>query len=89
MSVRGPCWSATPAGSATGTGNVVINAGTLSSGTGNVGIISGAVLPGTGAMAITPGGGGHVGTLTLGGLTTNASVDDQLRPHHARRQRPT
>jgi autotransporter-associated beta strand protein len=60
-------------GSATGTGNVLINNGTLSSGTGNSGVIAGQVLPGSGVMAITPGGVGAYGTLTVGGLTTNAN----------------
>jgi autotransporter-associated beta strand protein len=61
------------AGSATGPGVVTINNGTLSSGTGNAGIIAGAVVPGTGAMAITPGGNGTYGTLTVGGLSTNSN----------------
>jgi autotransporter-associated beta strand protein len=56
-------------GSATGSGNVTLNSGTLASG--SVGSISANVIAGTGAHTIAPGGVGSIGTLTLGGLTTS------------------
>jgi fibronectin-binding autotransporter adhesin len=59
-------------GSATGTGNVVLNSGVLASGV--QGIISGSVLAGSGSATIAPGGVGSVGTLSVGGLTTSSST---------------
>ncbi len=59
-------------GSATGTGNVTLAAGTLASGP--VGIIGGNVIAGGTAHTIAPGGIGSIGTLTLGGLTTNSNT---------------
>ncbi len=59
---------ANTAGSATGTGNITLNGGTL---LGN-GTISGTVLGGSGNHTINPGTVGTVGTLTLGGLSTNS-----------------
>ena len=62
-------------GSATGTGNVTLNGGTLAGSAGAGGSIGGAVLGGTGPHIIAPGAGlspGTFGTLTLNnGLTTN------------------
>jgi autotransporter-associated beta strand protein len=58
-------------GSATGTGNVILNGGILASGT--TGFISGDVLVGSGSNTIAPGGVGTVGSLTIGGLITTTS----------------
>ena len=57
-------------GSATGAGNLTLNAGTLASGP--MGSISGNVLAGTAAHTIAPGGVGPVGTLSVGGLTSSS-----------------
>jgi len=59
-------------GSATGTGNVVLNSGVLASGA--QGIISGSVLAGSGTSTIAPGGLGSAGTLSVGGLTTTSAT---------------
>ena len=56
-------------GSATGSGNVTLNGGTLASGAGG-GSISGGVLSGSIASTIAPGGIGSVGNLTIGSLST-------------------
>jgi autotransporter-associated beta strand protein len=60
-------------GSATGSGNVVLNGGTLASGT-DGGRIAGAVQAGSGPSTIAPGGVGTVGTLTIGNLVTSSSL---------------
>jgi autotransporter-associated beta strand protein len=60
-------------GSATGSGNVVLNGGIL----GGSGTIAGHVLPGTGAHTIHPGEGlaaNATATLTVGALTTSTST---------------
>jgi autotransporter-associated beta strand protein len=57
-------------GSATGTGNITMNAGILASGP--VGSVSGNVLAGAGSHTIAPGGIGAVGSLTIGGLTSSS-----------------
>jgi autotransporter-associated beta strand protein len=57
-------------GSGTGTGNVILNGGTL----GGTGTIAGTVVAGTGAHTINPGLAGSVGTLTIGGLTTDTAT---------------
>ena len=54
-------------GSATGSGNVTLNGGTLASGSGG-GTISGEVEVGSAASEIAPGGIGSVGKLTIGSL---------------------
>ena len=59
---------ANAAGLATGSGNVTLNGGTLSSGL--VGTIGGTVQAGSGTF-ISPGGDGSIGTLSVGGLTLN------------------
>ncbi len=59
-------------GSATGSGAVTLNGGTLASGV--FGTISGNVIAGTAAHTIAPGGVGSIGTITLGGLTTNSNT---------------
>jgi autotransporter-associated beta strand protein len=61
-------------GSGTGTGNVLLNGGTL----GGTGFISGKVVAGTSAHTINPGLVSSVGTLTVGGLTTNANTTLQF-----------
>jgi fibronectin-binding autotransporter adhesin len=62
---------ANSAGSATGSGNVILNSGTLA-GTASV---AGTVIAGSGPHTISPGAAANsVGTLTLGGLTTNANT---------------
>ncbi len=63
---------ANTSGSATGSGNVTLNAGTLASGP--VGAISGNVMAGSGAHVIAPGGIGSIGTLSVGGVTTSANT---------------
>jgi fibronectin-binding autotransporter adhesin len=57
-------------GSATGSGNVTVNAGTLA--TTAAGAVGATLLGGSAAHVIAPGGVGSVGTLTVGGLTANA-----------------
>ncbi len=57
--------------SSTGTGNVMLNGGVLSSTAGTTSYILGSVLGGTGAHTIAPGGDGTIGTLAVGGLTPN------------------
>ncbi len=56
-------------GSATGSGNVTLNGGTLASATSG-GSISGGVQIGSVASEIAPGGVGSIGPLTIGSLTT-------------------
>jgi autotransporter-associated beta strand protein len=60
-------------GSATGSGTVTLNGGTLTSATSG-GSISGEVEVGTLPSAIAPGGVGSVGTLTLGSLVTASNL---------------
>ncbi len=60
-----------PTASSTGTGNVTLNGGVLSSTAGTTSYILGSVLGGTGAHTIAPGGDGTIGTLAVGGLTPN------------------
>ena len=62
---------ANSSGSATGTGNVTINAGKLASGT--VGTISGSLIAGSGAHFISPGGDGSIGALSVGSLVLNSN----------------
>jgi autotransporter-associated beta strand protein len=57
-------------GSATGSGDITMNNGTLASGA--VGSVAGNVLAGSGAHTIAPGGVGTVGSLTIGGLTSSS-----------------
>jgi fibronectin-binding autotransporter adhesin len=59
---------ANASGSATGSGDVTINQGTLASGT--VGSISGNVLGGTNYHIIAPGGVGSIGKFSIGGLSS-------------------
>jgi autotransporter-associated beta strand protein len=65
-------------GSALGTGNVTMNGGVLASTT--TGTIFGSVLPGSGTYTIAPGGGGSIGTLTIGGWTISNSATLALDP---------
>ena len=58
-------------GSATGSGNVTLNGGTLASAA--TGAISGTVIAGSAAHTIAPGGAGTIGTLGVGALTLNAN----------------
>ena len=60
-------------GSATGSGNVTLNGGSLTT-TAAGATVAGTVLAGSGAHTIAPGGVGPVATLTLGGLTTNSNT---------------
>ncbi len=60
-------------GSATGSGNVTLNGGTLTSAASG-GSISGEVLPGSGPSTIAPGGLGAVGKLTVGSLITASNL---------------
>ena len=60
-------------GSATGSGTVTLNGGTLASGTSG-GSISGGVKAGSGASVIAPGGVGSVGKLTIGSLLTASNL---------------
>ena len=60
-------------GSATGSGNVTLNGGTLASGTGG-GSISGGVRIGSMASEIAPGGIGTTGPLTIGSLITASKL---------------
>ncbi len=60
-------------GSATGSGTVTLNGGTLASSTSG-GSISGAVQVGSVASEIAPGGIGSVGTLTIGSLITTSNL---------------
>jgi fibronectin-binding autotransporter adhesin len=68
--VNGGTLTVTASGSATGTGNVTLNGGSLF---GN-GTISGSVLAGSGPHTINPGGSNSTATLTIGGLSTNANT---------------
>jgi uncharacterized repeat protein (TIGR03803 family)/autotransporter-associated beta strand protein len=61
-------------GSATGSGIVALNGGTLASDPIAGGSISGEVLPGSGASAIAPGSLGSVGKLTVGSLVTASNL---------------
>ncbi|MGA2498791.1 MAG: autotransporter-associated beta strand repeat-containing protein, partial [Tepidisphaeraceae bacterium] len=61
-------------GSATGTGNVILNGGTLASDSVVGGTISGTVVAGTGPHSISPGGDGSIGSLTVGGLTVSSNT---------------
>jgi fibronectin-binding autotransporter adhesin len=61
---------ANSSGSATGTGTVTLNSGTLESA--SSGSISGNVVAGSAAHTIAPGGVGSVGTLSIGGLTSSS-----------------
>ena len=63
---------ANTSGSALGSGNVTLNAGTLASGP--VGSISGNVLAGTVAHIIAPGGVGSIGTLSVGSITSSSNT---------------
>ncbi len=54
-------------GSASGAGAITLAGGTL----GGTGAISGPIMPGGGSHTISPGLAGSMGTLTVGGLTTN------------------
>jgi autotransporter-associated beta strand protein len=67
-------------GSATGSGIVTLDGGTLASDPIAGGSISGEVLPGSGASVIAPGGLGSVGKLTIGSLVTasNLTLDFEL-----------
>ena len=60
-------------GSATGSGSVTLNGGTLASGTSG-GSISGSVQAGSGASEIAPGGVGSIGKLTIGSLLTSSNL---------------
>jgi chondroitin AC lyase len=72
--------AANAAGSATGTGNVTLNGGTLASA--GIGTITGNVVGGTGPFTLAPGGVGTIGDLSVGGLTTSllATLDFDLGP---------
>jgi autotransporter-associated beta strand protein len=61
-------------GSGTGSGNVILNGGTLASDPSAGGSISGEVLPGSGASMIAPGGIGGIGPLTIGSLVTASNL---------------
>jgi uncharacterized repeat protein (TIGR03803 family)/autotransporter-associated beta strand protein len=67
-------------GSATGSGIVTLNAGTLASDPSAGGSIAGEVVPGSAASVIAPGGVGSIGKLTLGSLITasNLALDFDL-----------
>jgi uncharacterized repeat protein (TIGR03803 family)/autotransporter-associated beta strand protein len=67
-------------GSATGSGIVTLNGGTLASDPSAGGSISGEVLPGSAASVIAPGGVGSIGKLTVGSLVTasNLTLDFDL-----------
>ncbi len=60
-------------GSATGSGTVTLNGGTLASGPGG-GSISGVVQIGSVASEIAPGGIGSIGNLTIGSLVTASNL---------------
>ena len=60
-------------GSATGSGTVTLNGGTLASGPSG-GSISGSVVVGSIASEIAPGGIGSIGTLTIGSLLTSSNL---------------
>ncbi len=67
----GAIYATNATGSATGTGPVVLNGGTLG-GTGNFG---GVITAGSGPHTISPGATANtIGTLTAGGLSTNANT---------------
>lgn len=68
----GGLWVTNTTGSATGAGNVTLNGGTL----GGTGIIAGKIVPGSGPHTISPGANtaNSIGTLTVGGLSTNANT---------------
>jgi autotransporter-associated beta strand protein len=59
--------------SSTGTGNVILNAGTLASAVGATSYVAGTVIAGSGAHTIAPGNVGSIGQLNVGGLTLNAN----------------
>ncbi len=59
-------------GSATGTGNVALNGGTLASTA--AGTVTGTVVAGSGANAIAPGGVGSIGLLNAGAITTTSNT---------------
>ncbi len=65
-------------GTATGSGNITLNGGTLASGT--LGIASGNIVAGAGPHAIAPGGIGSFGALNVGGvaLNSNSTLDFDL-----------
>ena len=80
--------AANSVGSATGTGNVILSGGVLTSTAS--GTISGAVVAGAGPHSIVPGGAfaaGQFGTLSLGSLTTNATPRSSLCLGQPGRQR--
>jgi fibronectin-binding autotransporter adhesin len=68
----GGLYATNTAGSATGTGSVTLNGGTL----GGTGTISGSVIAGSGAHTINPGSStaNSIGKLTLGALSTNGNT---------------